>query len=43
MITAVYNNFEGSGLIISPGCVIPQFVSDSIIRVAVSTIKNLKK
>jgi len=43
MITAVYNNFEGSGLIISPGCVIPQFISDSIIGVAVSTIKNLKK
>jgi len=42
-ITAVYNNFEGSGLIISPGCVIPQFISDSIIGVAVSTIKNLKK
>jgi len=43
MITAVYNNFDGSGLIISPGCVIPQFVSDSIIGAAVSTIKNLKK
>ena len=43
LITSVYDNFEGSGLIISPGCVIPQFVSDLIIEAAVKTIKNLKK
>jgi len=43
LITSVYESFEGSGLIISPGCVIPQFVSDSIIEAAVFTIKNLKK
>ena len=43
LITSVYESFEGSGLIISPGCVIPQFVNDSIIEAAVTTIKNLKK
>jgi uroporphyrinogen decarboxylase len=43
LISLVYKNFKGSGLIIAPGCVIPQFVSDSIIEVAVETIKNLKK
>lgn len=43
LITSVYDSFEGSGLIISPGCVIPQFVSDLIIEAAVKTIKNLKK
>jgi uroporphyrinogen decarboxylase len=43
LITSVYKSFEGSGLMISPGCVIPQYVSDSIIETAVSTIKNLKK
>lgn len=43
MISSVYENFNGTGLIIAPGCVIPQFVSDSIIETAVNTIKNLKK
>jgi len=43
LISSVYKNFKGSGLIIAPGCVIPQFVSDSIIETAVKTIKNLKK
>ena len=42
-ISSVYENFEGSGLIIAPGCVIPQFVEDSIIEMAVKTIKDLKK
>jgi len=41
LISSVYKNFKGSGLIITPGCVIPQFVSDSIIETAVKTIKNL--
>jgi len=41
MISSVYTNFKGSGLIIAPGCVIPQFVSDPIIEVAVKTIQNL--
>ena len=43
MITSVYKDFKDSGLIISPGCVIPQFVSDFMIETAVKTIKNLKK
>jgi uroporphyrinogen decarboxylase len=43
LIVSMYNSFEDSGLIISPGCVIPQFVSDPTIEVAVTTIKNLKK
>ena len=41
MISSVYTNFKGSGLIIAPGCVIPQFVSESMIEVAVKTIQNL--
>jgi len=43
MITSVYKDFKDSGLIIAPGCVIPQFISDFIIERAVKTIKNLKK
>ena len=42
LITSAYKSFEGPGLMIAPGCVIPQFVSDSIIEAAVTTIKNLK-
>jgi len=41
LINSVYKNFNGLGLIIAPGCVIPQFVSDSIIDAVVKTIKNL--
>jgi uroporphyrinogen-III decarboxylase len=41
-ISSVYKNFKGSGLIIAPGCVIPQFISESIIETAVNTIKNLR-
>ena len=41
MISSVYTNFKGPGLIIAPGCVIPQFVSDPVIEVAVRTIQNL--
>jgi uroporphyrinogen decarboxylase len=41
MISSVYTNYKGSGLIIAPGCVIPQFVSDPIIEMAVKTIQNL--
>jgi uroporphyrinogen decarboxylase len=40
-ISSMYSKFEGSGLIIAPGCVIPQFVSDNVIDVVVKTIKNL--
>ncbi|MBY8986302.1 MAG: hypothetical protein KGD65_14595 [Candidatus Lokiarchaeota archaeon] len=40
-ISSVYTNFNGSGLIIAPGCVIPQFISDPMIEVAVKTIQNL--
>jgi len=43
LIYSVYESFKGPGLIIAPGCVIPQFVSDSTIDAAVSAIKNLKK
>ncbi|MFX1452742.1 MAG: uroporphyrinogen decarboxylase family protein [Promethearchaeota archaeon] len=42
LITTVYKNFNGPGLIIAPGCVIPQFISDSVIHAAVKTIKKLK-
>ena len=42
-IVSMYESYEGSGLIISPGCVIPQYVSDPVIEAAVTTIKNLKK
>jgi uroporphyrinogen decarboxylase len=41
-ISSVYKNFKGSGLIIASGCVIPQFISESIIETAVNTIKNLR-
>ena len=43
LISSVYKSFEGSGLIIAPGCVIPQYISDSLIEAAVTTIKNLEK
>ena len=43
LITSVYEKYEGSGLMIAPGCVLPQYISDSIIEAAISTIKNLKK
>lgn len=43
MITSVYKDFKDSGLIIAPGCVIPQYISDFIIETAVKTIKNIKK
>ncbi|MHA1916392.1 MAG: uroporphyrinogen decarboxylase family protein [Promethearchaeota archaeon] len=42
MITSVYQNFRGSGLILAPGCVIPQYISDPVIETAVTTIQNLK-
>ncbi len=42
LITSVYKSFEGSGLILAPGCVIPQFVSNIIIETAVETIRNLR-
>ncbi len=41
-IKAVYNNYNGKGLILSPGCVLPQKVSEEQIACAVKTIKNLK-
>jgi uroporphyrinogen decarboxylase len=40
-ISSIYKTFKGSGLIIAPGCVIPQYVTDSLIEVVVKTIKNL--
>jgi len=43
LISSVYERFEGSGLMMAPGCVIPQYISDSFIEAAVTTIKNLKK
>jgi len=42
LISSIYKSFKGSGLIIAPGCVIPQFISESIIGTVVKTIKNLK-
>jgi len=41
-INAVYNNYNSKGLILSPGCVLPQQVSEEQIEIAVKTIKNLK-
>ncbi|MFX1326155.1 MAG: uroporphyrinogen decarboxylase family protein [Promethearchaeota archaeon] len=41
VISSVYANFKGSGLILAPGCVIPQFVSDSVIEMVVKTIQNI--
>ncbi|MFW9876563.1 MAG: uroporphyrinogen decarboxylase family protein [Candidatus Thorarchaeota archaeon] len=41
LILSVYTNFNGSGLIMAPGCVIPQFASDSVIEAAVKAIQNL--
>ena len=41
MISSVYTNFKGSGLILAPGCVIPQYVSDRTIETAVKTIQIL--
>ncbi|MFW9824041.1 MAG: uroporphyrinogen decarboxylase family protein [Candidatus Thorarchaeota archaeon] len=40
-ISSVYADFKGLGLIIAPGCVIPQFVSDPLIEMVVKTIQNL--
>ncbi|MHA2180227.1 MAG: uroporphyrinogen decarboxylase family protein [Promethearchaeota archaeon] len=42
LITSVYKDFGGNGLIIAPGCVIPQDVSNNIIETAVNTIKKLR-
>jgi len=42
LITSAYKSFEGSGLMIAPGCVFPQFVNDSLIEAAVVAIKDLK-
>ncbi len=42
LITSVYKKFRSKGLMIAPGCVIPQYVSNNIIKTAVNTIKNLK-
>ncbi|MHA2038678.1 MAG: uroporphyrinogen decarboxylase family protein [Promethearchaeota archaeon] len=42
LITSVYKNFKNYGLIIAPGCVMPQYVSDKMIEAAVNTFKNLR-
>jgi uroporphyrinogen decarboxylase len=42
LITSVHSNFGTHGLILAPGCVIPQYVENSIIEMAVKTIRNLK-
>jgi len=42
LITSVYKEFKDPGLIIAPGCVIPQYINDPIIETAVKTIQNLK-
>jgi len=42
LISSVYKSFRGNGLIIAPGCVIPQYVSNTIIETVVKTIRNLK-
>lgn len=41
LIISVYKSYKGYGLIIAPGCVIPQYVSNTIIETAINTIKNL--
>ncbi|MHA1932861.1 MAG: uroporphyrinogen decarboxylase family protein [Promethearchaeota archaeon] len=41
LINSVYKSFRGNGLILAPGCVIPQYVSNTIIEKAVNTIQNL--
>ena len=42
LIVSVHDDFKSHGLIIAPGCVIPQFISESIIKTVGNTIKNLK-
>ena len=42
LITSVYKSFGSYGLIIAPGCVIPQYVSNIIIETAVKAIRNLR-
>lgn len=42
LISSVYKNFDDNGLIVSPGCVIPQYITDTTIEVVVNTIQNLK-
>jgi uroporphyrinogen decarboxylase len=42
LITSVYKSFESYGLIIAPGCVIPQYVSNEMIEAAVNTFKKLR-
>jgi uroporphyrinogen decarboxylase len=42
LIASVYKGFKGNGLIIAPGCVIPQYVNDTTIKTTVDTIQNLR-
>jgi uroporphyrinogen decarboxylase len=41
-IKEVYVNFKDNGLILSPGCVIPQQVNNEKIKAAVNSINHLK-
>ena len=41
-IVSVYDTFKEKGLILSPGCVVPQQVGEEQLTIAVKTIKNLK-
>ena len=41
-IVSVYNTFKGRGLILSPGCVVPQQIGEEQLTIAVKTIRNLK-
>ncbi|MHA1985491.1 MAG: uroporphyrinogen decarboxylase family protein [Promethearchaeota archaeon] len=43
LVNSVYKSFKGQGLIIAPGCVIPQYISDSIIETVVKTIRSIKQ
>ncbi|GAG33820.1 unnamed protein product [marine sediment metagenome] len=42
IVVEIGPGFKGSGLVLAPGCVIPQFVSNIIIETVVNTIQNLK-
>jgi len=42
LISSVYKSFGSNGLIIAPGCVIPQYVGNIMIETAVKAIRNLR-
>ena len=40
-IESSFKEFDAKGVILAPGCVIPQYVSDNTIKEMIKLIKNL--